>query len=129
MYQPPLWSDGNIISSHAASPGLIPRLLNFLVEVFSEVFSLDCQKIYGIGIILFNDGHILHQRSELIAIHRWMNMVLDDYDGHMTPWDDCDLNFQTFVLQMRKNPGKILNQEIDTTRDPNQAYWMRGQKT
>ena len=35
---PPLWSRGNFVTSHAAGPGLIPGLVNFLVEVFPGVF-------------------------------------------------------------------------------------------
>ena len=38
-------------------------------------------------------------------------MILD-YD-QMIPGDKCDLNFLTFVLQLRKNPGKNLNKEND----------------
>ena len=45
-----------------------------------------------IDIILFNDGHVLHLRSETVAIHRQMNMVSDDYDGQMIPGDECGPN-------------------------------------
>ena len=31
----------------------------------------------------------------------------------MISGDECDLNFLTFVLQLRETPGKNLNQEID----------------
>ena len=34
----PLWSRGNIVTSHAADPGLIPGRISFLVEVFSRIF-------------------------------------------------------------------------------------------
>ena len=43
--------------------------------------------------ILFNDGHVLQLRSESIAIYRWMNMTLEDYDCQMIPGDTCGLNF------------------------------------
>ena len=33
-----------------------------------------------IDIISFNDGNVLHPRSETIAVYRQMNMVLDDYN-------------------------------------------------
>ena len=38
-------------------------------------------------------------------------MVLVGYDEEMVPGDECGLNFLTFVLQLRKNPGKTLSQE------------------
>ena len=38
-------------------------------------------------------------------------MVWMIYDGHMIPGDECGPNFLTFVLQLRKNPGKNLNQK------------------
>ena len=44
-----------------------------------------------------------------------MNMVLDDYDDQMIAGDACGLNFLTFVLRLRKYPGKNLNQETDPT--------------
>ena len=37
------------------------------------------------NLIFINDGHVLHLRSEIIAINRWMNMVLSDNDGQMIP--------------------------------------------
>ena len=53
----------------------------------------------SIGIILFNDVHILDLMSELInALLSRMNVVLDDYDGEMIPADERNLNFLTFVL-------------------------------
>ena len=58
------------------------------------------------GIILFNDGPVLHLRSETVAICSWMNMVLDD--GQMIPRDKGGLNFLTFVLQLRKTSTRKL---------------------
>ena len=48
-------------------------------------------------------------------------MVLDDYDGQIVSRDKCGLNFLTFVLQLRENPGENLYQETDQSR----ARWMR----
>mgnify|MGYP007063917160 CR=1 FL=1 len=42
-------------------------------------------------------------------------MVLVDYDGQMVSGDNCGLNFLTFVLQLRENSRKNLNQETDPT--------------
>ena len=39
--RPPLWSRGNIVTSHAGSPGSINGRVNFLVEIFSRVFPLN----------------------------------------------------------------------------------------
>ena len=75
-----------------------------------------------IGIcILVNDGHVLHLRSETVADHRQMNMVLDDYDGQMIPGDEWGRNFLTFVLQLRgkKKKHKNLNQKTNSTRGSN----------
>ena len=35
-----------------------------------------------------------------------MNMVLDDYDGHMISGDKCGLHFLTFALRLKKNTEK-----------------------
>ena len=51
-----------------------------------------------------------------------MNMVWMVNDGHVMPGDDCDKNFLTFVLQLRKNPGKISARTVDRTH----ARWIRG---
>ena len=40
LFRLPLWSRGNIVTSHAAGTGSIPSTVNFLVEVF-PVFSLN----------------------------------------------------------------------------------------
>ena len=39
----------------------------------------------------------------------------------MIPGDKCDLNFLTRVLQFRKNSGKNLNKEIDSSADRTRA--------
>ena len=57
--------------------------------------------------------------SETVAVLRRMNMFLDDYNGQMIPGDECRLNFLTFVLQLRKNFGRNLNQEVDPTGGSN----------
>ena len=54
-----------------------------------------------------------------------MNMVWMIYVGHMIPEDECSLNFLTFILQFRENPGKILNREIDPTGDRVRARCVR----
>ena len=33
-------------------------------------------------------------------------MVSDDYDGQMTPGDECGPNILTFVLELKKIPEK-----------------------
>ena len=53
----------------------------------------------------FNDDHVIHLRSES-AVRRWINMVKDDYGDQIIPGDECGLNFLTFVLELKKNPGK-----------------------
>ena len=64
---------------------------------------------------LFNDGHVRHLRPETVAVRRRMRNDLNDYDGQMVPGDKCGLNFLTFALHLRENPGKNLNQETDPT--------------
>ena len=44
----------------------------------------------------------------------------------MKPGDKCDLNFLTVALELRKTPGKILNQEIDPTGNRTQVRLMEG---
>ena len=53
-----------------------------------------------------------------------MRNGLDD-DGQMMSGDKHALNFLTFVLQLRENPGKNLNQETDPTGIWTRARWMR----
>ena len=76
--------------------------------------------------ILFNDGHVLHLRSETVAVRRRMNVVLDENDCQMIPGDECGLNVLTFALQLRKPPGENFNQEIDPIWDRTWAQCIRG---
>ena len=46
-----------------------------------------------------------------------MNMISDENDSQMIPGDECGSSFLTFVLQLTKNLGQILNQEIDQNAD------------
>ena len=43
----------------------------------------------------------------------------------MKTGDECDPNFLTFVLRLRENPGKNLNQEIDPTGDRTRARCVK----
>ena len=38
-----------------------------------------------------------------------LGMVLDDYDGQMISEDKYDLNFLTFGIPLRENPGKEIS--------------------
>ena len=49
--------------------------------------------------------------SESVTVRGGMNMVWMINDGHMIPDYECGINFLTFVLRLRKNPGRNLNQE------------------
>ena len=49
----------------------------------------------------------------------------NDCDGQMVPGDKCGLNFLTFVLKLRKNPGKNFNQETNPTGNQTQDRTMR----
>ena len=51
---------------------------------------------------------------------------MDYYDSQMIPVDEHGLNFLTFILQLKKIPGKKLNQEIDPTGDRIRASCVRG---
>ena len=42
-------------------------------------------------LFLFNDGHVLQLRPEIVTIHRRMRNGLDDYDGQMVSGDICGL--------------------------------------
>ena len=55
-----------------------------------------------------------------------MNMVSDDYNDQMIPGDEFGSNFLTIALELRKNPGKNLNQETYSTGDRTQSRRMRG---
>ena len=59
------------------------------------------------------------------SVARW-GMVLDDYDDQMVSGDKYVLNLLTFILPLRENTGKTLNQEIDSTGIWTRVLWMRG---
>ena len=82
--------------------------------------------LFCLFVYLFNDGHILHLRSETVAVRRRMIMVLDDNDGQMTPGEERGLNLLKFCLQLRKTPGENFNQEIDQTGDRIRARLTTG---
>ena len=70
--------------------------------------------------LLFNDGNVLQICSDTVAIRRRMI-----YDGHVITDDEYGSNFLRFVLRLRKNPGKNLNEEIDPTGDRTRAHRVR----
>ena len=43
---------------------------------------------------------------------RRLDVVSDDYDDQMIPGDECDPNFLTFVLQLKKNSAKISTRKL-----------------
>ena len=53
-------------------------------------------------------------------------MVLDDYNEKIIPGAECHLNFLTFVLELRIDHGKNLNQENDPIVVRTQARWVIG---
>ena len=53
------------------------------------------------------------------SVDRWYSM--DDMD-YMITGDERGANFLTFVLRQRENPGKYLNQDIDS---PGDRTWAR----
>ena len=61
--RPPLWSRGNIVISHAAGPGSIPRRVNSLVEVFFRGFPSTVWQMSG------NLGHIRPRYHMAIIYH------------------------------------------------------------
>ena len=60
-----------------------------------------------------------------LHLPRQMNMIWIISDCCVKSEDECALNFLTFVLQLKKNPGKNLNQEIYRTVDRIRTQWMR----
>ena len=53
-----------------------------------------------------------------------MNIILGGYDVQMVPGHESDLNFLTFIFELRKTPEKHLNQEIDPIGiEPGPAQW------
>ena len=53
-------------------------------------------------------GAIVHLRSETVAIHRRMNIVLDDYDDKRYPGSRCP----DICLTFDENSWKNLNQKV-----------------
>ena len=47
----------------------------------------------------------------------------------MIPGDERDLNYLTFFLELRKNSGMNLNQEIDLIGNRIRARWVRSNET
>ena len=79
MGRPPLWSRGNIVTSHPAGPGSVPGQNNFLVEVLSWVFpqrKIKCQEIWASFVpgyhmaIIYHPNHIssVYGRRRSLAI-------------------------------------------------------------
>ena len=97
---------------------------NFWTHIVHLIFDLHQLNLVDIDIILFNDGHVLHLSWETVAARRRMNIVLDDYDGQMILGDECDLHLLTFVLQLRKNSGKISTRKMTRSgTEPGPAAW------
>ena len=59
---------------------------------------------------VFNDGHVLHLRSEIAALRRWINMVLDYYDGQMIPEGECGPHFLALSYNLGKASTRKLTQ-------------------
>ena len=55
-----------------------------------------------------------------------MNIVLEDGDSQMIPGDKYGINLLTKDLQLRRNRGKNLNQEIDQTETQTWARLIGG---
>ena len=55
-----------------------------------------------------------------------MNMVTDNYDGQMIAEDERGPNLLTFIIQLRENPGKNLNQETGRTGHRTRECCVRG---
>ena len=65
---------------------------------------MGCYDIYGI--IVFNDGHILHIWSVTVDIRRLMKMVFDYNDGQMVPEKKMWPKFPHICLRVEENPEK-----------------------
>ena len=61
--------------------------------------------------------------SESGSIRKTDDYVLDDKLWSYDTLDNRGVNFLTFVLQLRKNSGKNLNEEIYLTEDRTRAHW------
>ena len=67
-----------------------------------------CLKVVVVDVmVLFNDGHILYQWSETVAVSRRMI-----YDGHMITGDECVTIFLTFVNGWGKTPEKTSTRKL-----------------
>ena len=59
----------------------------------SKTLSVECTSLLKLIIfylklykyVSYNDGHVLPLRSETVAVHKRMDMVLVDYDGQRIP--------------------------------------------
>ena len=71
--------------------------------------------------VILYDGHVLHLRSDTVAICRWMRNGLDDYDDQMVPRDKYRYGI---CLIVEGKPGKNHNQETDLTGHAIQRYWL-----
>ena len=65
------------------------------------------------------------QRPSPSVDQRYMVFFWMICDGYMITGDECGPNFLTFVLRLRKNPGKNLKQKIDMTGDRTQIRGLR----
>ena len=65
------------------------------VRSFIKINDMKVKFTINLFSMAWNNSHQL--KSEIIVVHRCINMVLDD-DGYMIPRDECDLNFLAFIL-------------------------------
>ena len=87
-----------------------------------QIFLLVC--VYMLCCSLFNDGHVLHLRSEIIVICIWMNMMWMVNLILMIHGDESCLNILTFALQLRKTPKKPSNRKLTRLgNEPGPAAW------
>ena len=68
--------------------------------------------------MLFNDGHVLKQWSETVAVHRRMIYGSDDtvYDDHIITGDECGQNFLTFILGLSTAAEQVVACALVTQR-------------
>ena len=59
--------------------------------------------------ILFNDGHVLHLRSETVVVRRRINMFCMINDAHMILRDECGLSFRDICFTVEEKLRKTLN--------------------
>ena len=69
-FRPPLWSMGNIVTSHAAGPGSIPGHVSLLIEVFRGFPSTVRQMSGNLGHIRLplSYGHHISSKSYIICL-------------------------------------------------------------